>query len=252
MDSKRARSMKYSAMYRAWEAKVLGDQVSAPPWWGGSQGASVPCPSPPGLDESLEWPCKHHSLPSLSWPVLSISTEPLTFRQGDPRELQGEEMPKGMCTTKSLGFCTNHPRKQSGEQDIPWQVWGLLLQEVRGPWGGRMFPSSESNTEIRYPCRQTVWRMVMKSWMSAREVTVLACKGGAVPLSSGVWGSSGERTKQTEEVGGFLCGGTDFEQILLFMWPRLPRRNNVGDSVMGPVLSKKLGQTDSWKIGAVP
>lgn len=60
----------------------------------------------------------------------------------------------------------------------------------------------------------------MKSRMSAQVATILACKGGAFPLSPGVWGPSGKRTNQTEEaVGGCLCGEPDRANTLAHMTP---------------------------------
>lgn len=78
----------------------------------------LPCPWPAWLDLSPEWPCKQQPLPSLSWSVLPLIAEPLTFRQWDPREQQGGEGLKEYALGSRLGFAQT-TRRARGRSEAP-------------------------------------------------------------------------------------------------------------------------------------
>lgn len=201
------------------------------------EGDGVHCPvsAPPCLDPFPAWPCKHQSLPSLSWSVLSLSTQPLPFRQWDPRELPGGEMLMGTPAVESSGLCTNQQTKQRREPRIPWQVRGLWRWLARGRRESRTYPVSRSHTEIRSMCPQVT-------------CGVRPFRPEGVPRWSGSWvqgkgfrpqsrcqgqGAEGnEWGKQKRKIAGLLGGCQMVSKYTRPGDPRLMRKNNEVDSVI--------------------
>lgn len=159
--------------------------------------------------------------------MLSLSTQPLTFRQRDPRELPEGEMLTGIRTVKSSGLCTNQQTKRKREPQIPWQVRGLLQWLGRGLRESRTYPVSQSHTEIRSVCPQVTCGVWPFRPEGVPRWSGLWVQRKGFHLSSGVGRGAEENEwgKQKRKMAGILGGRQLVSEYTCSGDPRLMRKN---------------------------